>query len=288
MKAEEIKRVLIGGAGTMGKQIGLACAMNGFTVVLYDTKEEAVKKALDSLSSRLDKMAGSGAITKEAAEEVKARITATTDLAAAGAEADLVSESIPENPKIKGEFFGKLNGVCPPRTIFTTNTSSLVPSMFAGQTGRPDRFVAFHFHPGSKLVDVMPHPGTSADTVETVRRFSELIRHEPIVLKKENNGYVFNALLNPWLLAGLNLVSQDVASFEDVDRAWKEVTGMAMGPFTIMDFVGLETVWHITDFWAKKKDDARAQKSADLLKAYVDRGELGMKTGKGFYNYQKK
>ncbi len=288
MKAEEIKRVLIGGAGTMGQQVGLICAMNGCTEVLYDTKEEAGNKALGSLASKLDKMAVSGALTREAADKVRAAITGTTDIVAAGVDVDLVSESIPEDPKIKGEFFGKLNAVCPPRTIFTTNTSSLVPSMFADMTGRPDRFLAFHFHPGSKLVDVMPHPGTSAETIETVRRFSELIKHSPIVLKKENHGYVFNALLNPWLLAALNLVAQDVASVEDVDRSWKEVTGMMVGPFNIMDFVGLETVWRITDFWAKKKKDVRAQQSADLLKGYVDRGELGIKSGKGFYSYPKK
>lgn len=288
MNAEDIKKVLIAGAGTMGQSIGMSCASHGYTVVLYDVKDEIVSRAKAGMDAKIDRMAASGAIPKEKAESIKSSIATTTDLAAAGADIDLVSESIPEDPDLKGEFFGRLNALCPDRTIFTTNTSSLVPSQFAGKTGRPDRFLAFHFHPGFKLVDVMGHPGTSPEAVETVRRFAELIGHSPIVINKENHGYVFNALLNPWLLAGLNLVSNGIASFEDVDKSWKEVTGMALGPFALMDFVGLETVWRITDYWAKKKNDTRAIKSAELLKQYVDRGELGMKSGKGFYDYRRK
>jgi 3-hydroxybutyryl-CoA dehydrogenase len=288
MKAEEIRRVLIAGAGTMGQSIGTSCVTSGFSVVLYDVKDEFLKKAKENITSKIDKITASGAIAKEAADSMKKNITTTTDIAAAGADIDLVSESIPEDPNIKGEFFGKLDKVCPERTIFTTNTSSLVPSMFADKTGRPDRFLALHFHPGFKLVDVMGHPGTSPEAVETVRRFSELIGHSPIVLKQEKAGYVFNSLLNPWLLAALNLVSRDIASHEDVDRSWKEMTAMPLGPFALMDYVGLETVWRITDFWARKRNDKNAQMSADLLKQYVDRGHLGMKTGRGFYDYTNK
>lgn len=285
MKAEDIKKILIAGAGTMGQSIGLSCVTNGFAVILYDIKDDLLATAKESMIKKIDRMAAAGMIPEEKIESFKNNISTTTDLSVAGANVDLVSESVPEDPDIKGELFAKLNNVCPARTIFTTNTSSLVPSMYAGKTGRPDRFLAFHFHPGFKLVDVMGHSGTSAEAVETVRRFSELIGHAPIVLKHEKAGYLFNSLLNPWLLAALNLVSRDIASPEDVDRSWKEITAMPFGPFEMMDYIGLETVWRITDFWARKRNDQNAQMSADFLKQYVDRGEIGMKSGKGFYDY---
>ena len=165
MKVDDIRRVLIIGAGTMGQEIGLQCAMYGYDVTLYDIKPEMLKMALARQKGYLDEIVRGGYMNDEQVDATLARITTTTDPAKAAAEADLVSESVPENPELKGKVFAQFNPLCPPRTIFTTNTSSLIPSMYAEATGRPDRFAAFHFHLDvwvSNVVDVMPHPGTAA------------------------------------------------------------------------------------------------------------------------------
>jgi 3-hydroxybutyryl-CoA dehydrogenase len=215
------------------------------------------------------------------------RISATTDPAEAAKDADIINESVPEDPDIKAKVFAQFHALCPERTIFTTNTSMLVPSLFADATLRPEKLCALHFHDlrASTVVDVMPHPGTDPAVTQLVDDFARSIGCIVIMLHKENNGYVFNTMLSSLMHSALMLASRDVASVQDIDRAWMGVTYMPMGPFGIMDQVGLSTVWTITDYWAKKMGDPQAQKNADFVKQYVDRGELGYKTGKGFYTY---
>jgi len=198
-----------------------------------------------------------------------------------------VSESVPEDPDLKGRVFGQLNTLCPERTIFTTNTSTLVPSMFAQATGRPEKFLAYHFHDirMTNVVDIMPHPGTSPEFVELVKEFAERTGLSPIVLHKENVGYVFNSMFTSLNDSALTLASSGIASVEDIDRVWMGVMHMPIGPFGIMDSVGLETVWHITNYWAKNTGDPQKIKNAEFVNKYVDRGELGQKTRKGFYTY---
>ena len=151
------------GSGTMGQQIGFQCAISGFDVNMYDISDDALEKALERMGKLSRHLIRSGQLTEESAEAAFKRIRTFTDAQAAGEKADFVSESVPEDPKLKGRVFAQFNEICPPHAIFTTNTSSLIPSMFAEATGRPDRFAAFHFHDTrvTKIVDIMPHPGTS-------------------------------------------------------------------------------------------------------------------------------
>ncbi|MFP4477515.1 MAG: 3-hydroxyacyl-CoA dehydrogenase [Desulfatibacillaceae bacterium] len=287
MQAEDIKKVLIVGAGTMGHQIGFLCAMNGLDVALYDVSPE-VREAVPGRIERLGaKFVRHGKLSAEGAESARARMTMHADPAEAAAEADIVSESVPEDPELKGRIFAEFDRLCPERTIFTTNTSSLVPSMFAEATGRPDRLLALHFHHVlmTNVVDIMPHPGTSGETLSVVEGFCRRIGQNAIVLKKEHPGYVFNTMLSEWFRSAQTLAASGVATPQDVDRAWMGVMHAPMGPFGLMDTVGLDTVWKITDYWANKLEDPRARMNADFMKKYVDEGRLGTKVGKGFYDY---
>jgi len=287
MKVEDIKRVLILGAGTMGQQIGFQCAMYGYEVVYYDLSQEILDKALKRVAKLGSWFASSGVLTEENLRYALARISATPDPAKAARDVDLISESVPEDPQLKGKIFAQFNILCPERTLFTTNTSMLVPSMFAKATGRPEKLVALHFHDtrSTNVVDVMPHPGTDPEVTRLVHDFAVSIGQIAIVLHRENSGYVFNTMLSSLFSSALALASRNVATIEDIDRSWMGVMHTPMGPFGIMDQIGLSTVWTITDYWAKKTGDAQAQANADFLKQYVDRAHLGFKTNRGFYSY---
>lgn len=186
-------------------------------------------------------------------------------------------------------MFAQFNEICPPHTIFTTNTSTLLPSTYADATGRPERFAALHFHQlvwDANLVDIMPHAGTKPETVELLAAFARRIDQVPLVLKKESAKYVMNAMLGAINETAFNLLNDGVASVEDIDRAFMIVMRTSSGPFGSLDFVGLDTVWHIMQSKARATQDAKAQAAADeFKKRYIDKGLLGVKAGKGFYTY---
>ena len=287
MKIEAVRRILAIGAGTMGHQVGFLCAMHGYEVTVYDLEQKALENARQRVARLVDRMAANGRLPDGEKSAVLGRITFTDDAAGAAAEADIVTESVPEDPELKGRIFGQFDRLCPPHTVFTTNTSSLVPSMFAEATGRPERFLALHFHDIllTDVVDIMPHPGTSPETVALVREFAERLGQTVILLEKENFGYVFNAMLSDLFKSALTLASNRVAAVEDIDRAWMGVLQAPMGPFGMMDSIGLDTVWKINDYWAKATGDAQLAANAAFLKARVNEGRLGRKAGAGFYSY---
>ena len=286
MNTDHIRHILVVGAGTMGRQIAWQCATHGFDVTLTDADPAALARAAAAVERFAAGAVSAGALSEAEARAALDRLRASAEPDYAGV--DLVSESVYEDPTVKGQVFAHLNTLCPPATLFTTNTSTLLPSMFAAATGRPDRFCALHFHLPvwtANVVDVMGHAGTSAETLATVADFARRIGQIPIVLHTEHSGYVFNDMFNALNTAAIGLVAGGVATIEDVDRAWMGIMKMPVGPGGWLDDIGLDTVWRITDYWAGVTGDPRLQQNAALLKGYVDQGRLGVKSGRGFYEY---
>jgi len=289
MRIDEIRCVLIVGAGTMGQQIGLQCATHGYAVMLYDISPKTLDAAMIQTKAYAARFVSERRLTRAEADATLSRITSTTKPEEAADKADLLSECVPEDPKLKRKVFAQFNRLCPPHTIFTTNTSSLLPSMFAKATGRPTQFAALHFNKDvwlSNVADIMPHPGTSEETIALLIEFAKRIGQTPILLKKEKSGYIVNSMLQAGIREALTVVVNGFASVEDVDRAYMGIMRSPIGPFGILDFDGLDTAWRISDFWAKKYFFLRQlRRNANFLKEYVDKGRLGVKSGQGFYTY---
>lgn len=288
MIVDDIRKILIVGLGAMGQKIALQCACFGYDVVAYDAFPESLENARAKIPALAAGLIAQGKMTSETSETALAGIVYTIR-PEDGADADLLNESIFEDPDIKGKVFAQFNEVCQPKTIFTTNTSTLLPSMFAEATGRPDRFAALHFYGvfDHQLVDVMPHPGTDAEIVELLAAFAKRIKQTPLIFRKEFPGYVANAIFGAMNDMAIKIaLVEKVASVEDVDRAVMLHLDMPLGPFGLNDRVGLDTIWHVMESRAKMSKDPGLQQFADDFKRdYINQGRLGVKSGRGFYTY---
>ena len=271
----KIANVCILGAGTLGTRIALQAALSGFQVKIYDINAEAFVSSKKVMSKILRSLS--------LTDEIIAKIKFTTDPAEAVADADIISESVTEELPLKRQVWVQFSALAPAKTIFTTNTSYLLPSMLVDCVDRPALFCAFHFHDVfySKVVDIMPHPGTSEEVITLLEDFGRALLQVPVIVRKENPGYVFNFMLMAVIGAAGKLRTKEVASIEDIDKSWMVNFHMPMGPFGILDSIGLDTAWHVTH----NQQDAGSQAFAVLLKTYIDAGKLGEKTGEGFYTY---
>jgi 3-hydroxybutyryl-CoA dehydrogenase len=250
-KIDEVRHIVSLGAGTMGQQIALQCAMHGYDVTVCDLSSDVLRDATAKVRAYAEFLVEKKRLAPSASTEALSRITFTSKPEDA-ANADLVTESIPEDPDLKTKVFAQFNKICQPRAIFTTNTSTLLPSMYAEATGRPAQFAALHFYQfvwEANLVDITPHAATGAETVELLRAFARRIGQVPLVLKKEHARYVMNDLLEAINSTAGRLFDfgSGIASVEDIDRAFMIVLGVPRGPFAMLDFVGLDTAWHIME-----------------------------------------
>lgn len=281
-----LQHVTVLGTGVLGSQIAYQTAYSGLEVVAYDLDDAALAAA----KQRFEKLAatyveeGVDGAADGRAQAALSRITLSADLREAVANADLVIEAVPESIDIKRSTYEKLAAVAPERTIFATNSSTLLPSAIADATGRPDRFLALHFANriwAHNTAEIMGTPATDPAVYRTVVEFAEAIGMVPIEIKKEQPGYVLNSLLVPFLSAAGQLLVDGVAEPEAIDATWRIGTGAPMGPFQIYDIVGLTTAYNISMMGGPKQ-----QEFAALIKErYIDQGKLGVATGEGFYRY---
>ena len=279
--------VCIVGAGFMGAQIGLHCASYGRKVWIVESCAEAREKAQQSHTQELDSRIEDQRMSAQEKQEILGRIQLTEDLEAGASAADLVIEAVPERLDLKREVFGQLDRVCPDHTILTTNSSSIRISQIEDATGRPDKVINTHFVPppwNRPMVELMRGTQTSEETVERVRAFAIAVGLTPLIVQKEHTGFIFNRVWRSIKKETLHLVDQGVASHEDVDRAWMIVMGMPFGPFGLMDMIGLDVVRDIELVYYRESGD-ESDAPPKLLLDMIEAGELGIKSGKGFYTY---
>jgi 3-hydroxybutyryl-CoA dehydrogenase len=281
--ASPFARVTVLGLGVLGAQIALQTAAHGVAVTAYDVDDAALATG----RGRLDAFAAAAAAEvadPEAYRSAPDRIRPTADLADAVGDADLVIEAVPERLELKREVWARVGAAAPERTVFATNSSSLLPSAIADATGRPERFLALHFANHiwrQNTAEVMGSPATDPAVADRVEAFAAAIGMVPIRLHKEQPGYVLNSLLIPLLSAAADLVVRGVAEPATVDATWRTATGAPLGPFQIYDVVGLRTAYAIAS-----ADPRAAAWAAHLKEHYLDRGRFGVESGEGFYSYR--
>lgn len=286
-KAKGMGRVLVVGAGTMGHGIAMVFAMHGYEVRLMDISSEALEKALQLIRNNLFTLKEEGFIRSRTIKETLSRIHPTTDLEA-GAEVDLVLEAISENPKAKRKLFQTLDSLCPPRTIFASNTSYLDVFPYL-KTDRAKRMIITHWWAPPHLiplVDVVGGPQTSSKTIRTVQEILQSLGKEPVLMKKFIPGYIVNRLQRAMAREIFYLLDEGFASAEEIDRAVKNSIGLripVVGVVGRYDFTGLDLALSFEEnpsIHLVSKD----RKPRTLIRL-VKQGRLGVKTGKGFYDY---
>ena len=309
------KNIVVAGGGVLGSQIAFQTAFWGFNVKVWLRSEGSIERAkpkferlkeiyIKSLND-MDKdsyvyyraFGPKNSLTHERIEEMKSMvldaynsIILTTSYSDAFGDADLVIECVSENPVEKIAFYDELKKHLPDKTVLTTNSSTMVPSMFAMHTGRPEKYLALHFANEiwrNNTAEIMGHPGTEEKYYNEVVQFAESINMIPLKLKKEQPGYILNTMLVPLLNSASYLFAEGIADIETIDKTWTIATGAPMGPFRILDIVGLTTAYNIVSMSPEAKNPDSAQyKIANMLKSYIDKGKTGINAGEGFYKYK--
>jgi 3-hydroxybutyryl-CoA dehydrogenase len=285
-RMHELKRVLVVGAGTMGSQIALQTALSGrYEVTLVDTVPGQLERARTQNRKLLDRSIEKGRVTKEAADQALARIAGAKDLASAAPQADLVIEAVIENFDAKKAVFEELGKHAKKDAILASNSSTIAISRVAGFTGRPEQCCNMHFfHPVTvmQLCEIARGPKTTDDTVETAMEFVRGIDRTPVLLQKEIWGFIVNRILFAASEEAMRLLEGGYASAEDIDIAVQKGLNWPMGPFHLLDFSGLDIFYGALQDRKRQGEGGEAPK---VLRDLVEAGNLGRKSGKGFFDY---
>ena len=283
----DIRTVVVLGAGTMGSQIAAVCALAGYGTSLVDISQDQLDRARTQLEQRLSRDVEKDRRTREDVDAAWDRLTLTTDRDAAAATADLVIEAAVEDLSVKRTIFSELDAVCPDHTLLVTNSSNIVSSRVADATSRPDRVCNLHFfNPALVMacVEVVPHSGTAPETVDRMVSFVESLGKTPVRLKQEIPGFVANRLLGALRREALELYEAGIADFQDIDVAARTALGHPMGPFELMDLVGIDVV-HLIRLAEYEQTGDPASLPAESIKEKYEAGDFGRKTGRGWYEY---
>lgn len=278
----------VAGSGVLGSQIAFQTAYKGFEVSVYDISTEALEKAKERFQALKPRYVKDLRATQEEMDAAYHRLSYFTDLAEAVKDADLVIEAVPEVVEIKKDFYESLAKVAPEKTIFASNSSTMLPSQFVDYTGRPKKYLHLHFANEiwvNNTAEVMKHEGTSEEVFQEVIDFAKAIGMIALPIYKEQPGYILNSLLVPFLDAAQHLLVNGVADAETIDKTWMIATGAPKGPFAILDVVGINTPYNL--FLAKAKTgNEQAAKIAEFLKTeFIDKGKMGKQSRQGFYDY---
>lgn len=311
------KKVVVIGGGVLGSQIAYQSAYCGFDVTIWLRSEGSIGRTQPKIDKLHDTYANALKLMttpegKSAAnwcnglaspdsfhyeecvkanDKAYASLKLELDLAKALDDADLVIESLAEDPEAKTEFYKLAAPLMPEKTVIVTNTSTLLPSMFAEATGRPEKYLALHFANSiwhGNTAEVMNHAGTDQVYYDQVVEFAKAINMVPLCLHKEQPGYILNSLLVPFLNSGLSLWANNISDPETIDKTWRIATGSPLGPFQILDVVGITTAYNINMMQPGHDDISTVYgKICSRLKAMIDENKLGVAAGEGFYKYSK-
>lgn len=282
-----ITKVCVVGSGYLGTQIGVLSARSGYTVSMQDVSSDALSGSEKAVEGYIQEWIAAGDISEPDRDDIKQRMSYTVDLTDAVQGAGMVIEAVVERLDVKREVFKKLDMLCDSGVVLATNSSSIKVSLIEGATRHPERVLNMHFygHPWKRrILELMRGTKTTDEALEAAKVFSYSIGVRPLIVLKESTGFIFNRVWRAIKKESLAVADEGVASFEDVDRAWMSLYDTDMGPFGLMDRVGLDVVRDIEMVYYRESGDPR-DKPPEILLDRISRGELGVKTGKGFYTY---